>query len=118
MLKRCLPDVPSVDALSLLGLYDLLEAYYALRGTAERIKQVNSNVKVLCHCTEATSEPAVETLYDAVGQEFKKVDVLINNAGTLNNHCWNDFVSSVVTSACCRLELLVNVLIAQQEVNY
>ena len=74
----------------------------SLLSTSDRVKQINSNVKVLAHSTNTASEEAVKGLYEAIGREFSEVDVLINAAGAMNDQTingigigpwWNDFVS-------------------------
>ena len=62
-------------------------------------------MKVLVHCTDVTAQRDVQALYDKIIESDFKVDVLINNAGHLNNAnigetepslWWNDFVSTPI----------------------
>lgn len=62
-------------------------------------------MKVLIHCTDVTAETDVQALYDKILENGFKVDVLINNAGHLNNAnigetepslWWSDFVSTPI----------------------
>ena len=74
-----------------------------LNSTAEKIKKIAGSATILVQSTDITSEDSVKTMYEKVGTHFKAVDVLINNAGTLNNEStgdiepaqwWRDFVSN------------------------
>ena len=56
----------------------------------------------MVHGTDITSESSVKKLYEAVAKQFEVVDVLINDAVTVNNQntgdieptqWWHDFVS-------------------------
>lgn len=52
---------------------------------AKNVEAINKNVQVLVHSTDVTAEPEVQALYDKIPGSGFKVDVLINNAGHLNN---------------------------------
>ncbi|KAJ8109609.1 hypothetical protein OPT61_g7333 [Boeremia exigua] len=52
----------------------------------ERVKEANSNVQVKKAILSVTDGPAIKDLTQQVGQDFGRLDILINNAGM--NHRW------------------------------
>ncbi|MCJ1460044.1 hypothetical protein MMC28_010423 [Mycoblastus sanguinarius] len=76
----------------------------SLQETAKVLESIDSKIKVRIQSTNVTSEAAVQELFDSVLEEHPKIDVLINNAGALNNanisstdpaKWWNDFEVNV-----------------------
>ncbi|KAI0179545.1 NAD(P)-binding protein [Hypoxylon sp. FL1284] len=77
-----------------------------LNDVAAKIKQVakNSSTKVLVQAADLKSEDSVRKLWDVTAAEVGKVDVLVNNAGSMNvapageiepTQWWNDFEVNV-----------------------
>ena len=74
-----------------------------LENTAERINQLSKTTKVLVHSVDITSEESVKRLIRKIADDFSRLDVVINNAGSLQDakfgdiepsRWWIDFVSS------------------------
>jgi NADP-dependent 3-hydroxy acid dehydrogenase YdfG len=74
--------------------------------TAQEVKKINPNVKILTRAIDIRSEDDVKSLYASIKEEFGTVDVLINNAGSGKSALpvkdvgpkdfWYDFVSAAL----------------------
>jgi len=76
----------------------------ALEKTASSIKNVNATVNIVIHAADLTSDLEIRNLYKTVSEQFDKVHVLVNCAGSFNfgkaaeidtGDWWNDFEINV-----------------------
>ena len=79
----------------------------ALNLTAGHIKIIAGSAAIIVQGTDITSESSVKTLYEKIATHFKVVDVLINNAATLEYQNTGDIEARSVVARLCELPSLV-----------
>jgi NAD(P)-dependent dehydrogenase (short-subunit alcohol dehydrogenase family) len=89
------------------GIVLVARSAETLKAVEEDVRSINSSIKVLAVPTNLSDSKDVSALWDKVQNAFGHADILINNAGILNNGLvaeapaeswWADFVSLLTLS--------------------
>jgi 3-oxoacyl-[acyl-carrier protein] reductase len=89
------------------GCTVLLNGISSEESVGERVDEIRERFGVPCRgfCYDVSSAPAVKACFSAIFKEFKRLDVLVNNAGIMQ-----DSLLGMIPESLMRKSLEVNVL--------